>query len=205
MEALTLTAFGEARRLGHHWVGVEHLLLALTKEPPGSWVREALDACDVNEADVAAVLAESEIPARPADQPDGISFTPRYYGVQGRAEGLALADGTSEPRPEHVLLAIVWSGGGHLTRIGVTAGALQDALGRLGMTVPAFEPPAPTEFGEEFDVSETELPVLLTRLEPLLSPPEITVAVRREGDRAWVSASRGIDVGAQIDQMRAER
>src|SRR4051794_16781695 len=138
-------AFGEARRLGHHWVGVEHLLLALTAGPPGRPCRHALDACEVREAALREKLAASRSWPRPPDPAGGIWPSPLLQTVAGRATGFAAAEGAPASRPEHLLLALAWEPHGRHSRLvgdlAVTSARLQAALADAGVAFPALEPP----------------------------------------------------------------
>jgi ATP-dependent Clp protease ATP-binding subunit ClpA len=210
MAPLINTAFGEARQLGHHWVGVEHLLLALTKEPTGTPARDALASGGVNESELRAHLAEGRSWPRPPDPAGGIWPSPLCYAVEGCARGFAAAEGSHAPRPEHFLLALAWEPHGRHSQLfserAVTSAMLQAALAKAGVTVPELEPPPfdrSCDFGDSVDVSATEMRTLLDIVSPLLWPPEITVAVGREGDRASVRAAKSIDVAAQLEQLRS--
>jgi hypothetical protein len=211
MEPLTDKAVSEARRLGFHWVGLEHLLLALATEPPGTPARDALGSCDVNEGDVATVLAEIKSAPRLPPSGGGILLSPTLLGIEGFAKGFAIAHGRRHPRPEDFLLALSWEPcGGHtraLLALSITSAMLQRALADAGVVVPALEPPPFQEecdYGDAVDVSADELPVLLNMLEPLLWPPEITVKVKRNGDRASVLAAKRIDLAGELKYMRSQ-
>jgi ATP-dependent Clp protease ATP-binding subunit ClpA len=201
---LLANASDVARPRGHDWVGVEHLLLALAEAAPGTAARDALGACGVDEASVSAAV--DRIAHRRPDRPRCVTVTPRLQRVEGIAQGFALASGSEEPLPEHLLLAIVWSRSQLLERVGTTPAAVQTALARAGVAVPTQQAPPPAaEFGEAFKVTREELRIVLDRIEPLLSPPEITVGVRWDGDDAWVRAAHTIDLGSEIEQLRSER
>jgi len=155
----------------------------------------------VTEPDVAAYVAAIDVPLRPTDRLDGIWPTPRYTRVERRAQEFAQADGSTHVRSEHFVLGMIWEDG--LNGF-ITPPLLQASLAQLGVTVPRSDPPTTAEYGESFNVSAKELPELLDRLLPLLAPPEITVGVRREGNRAWICAAKSIDLRGQIEQMRTE-
>lgn len=78
--------WGEAYRLGHHWVGEERL-----------------------EQTILAGLERADPPVEPAAT-EWQTLTPAANATVGRAEGLALACGP-EPAVEDVLVALIWQAG----------------------------------------------------------------------------------------------
>jgi len=207
---LISAAFGEARKLGHHWVGVEHLLLALTREPTGTAARDALSRCGVTESNVRENLSESTGFPRPPDPGGGIWPSPLCYSIEGCARGFALVEGVRDPRPEHFVLALAWEPHGKHARLfhelWVSSAMLQAALANAGVVVPELEPPPfdmSCDFGVSVEVSESEMRTLLDMVAPLLWPPEITVAVGGDGDRRSVRAAKSIDLAAQLAQLRS--
>lgn len=81
----------------------------------------------------------------PDDLGDSSSPNPRFFGLVGRAEGFALAEGSARPRPEHFLLALIWDADSTLNFLlrgrGVSPAEAQDALARQGVRVPPLTPP----------------------------------------------------------------
>lgn len=95
--AVEWTATREAIALGHHWVGEEHLLLAVAEEVG-------------RDRDVLAVTLANHLERFGPPIPkvhDGCVSAPSYHLTCGRAEGLALAEGVATPEPRHVLQALL--------------------------------------------------------------------------------------------------
>src|SRR6476660_2570382 len=110
MESLILTSFQEAQRLGHPWVGQEHLLLAIADDSSHSKGQRARRACGLDEATVRELVETTRYhpdPGRlaPGERPQP---NPHFYQLCGRAEGFAISAGRQEPLPEHILLAMLW-------------------------------------------------------------------------------------------------
>jgi ATP-dependent Clp protease ATP-binding subunit ClpA len=96
----------EARGLKHNYIGTEHLLLGLLREPEGV-ARSVLESlglsADAVRLQVIRIIGEGEGAAAPAGQ---IPFTPRAKKVLERAlrEGLSL--GHNYIGTEHILLGL---------------------------------------------------------------------------------------------------
>ena len=104
---MTTTAVGwaatrEATALGHHWLGEEHLLLAVAEETGRDRVELA--------AALADHLERHGPPVPKVHQ--GCMSAPSYHLTCGRAEGLALSEGMSAPEARLVLQALLWDPGG---------------------------------------------------------------------------------------------
>lgn len=146
VESLTLVAFQEAQRLGHTWVGEEHLLIALAKDPQHSRARRALAACGLHEAAVTEGVENIEYLPDPGSLAAGErpQPNPHFYTLHGRAEGFAIAAGSDHPRPEHILLAMLWDEesvvNALLRSIDREPAHLQSALAALGVRVPPRAP-----------------------------------------------------------------
>jgi Clp amino terminal domain, pathogenicity island component len=143
---MTLIALGwqEARRLGHHWVGEEHMLLALSRD--SGTAGEVLRRAGARPEAIEAVLLQALEGREPSTEPGAVespAFNPAYYSALGCADGLALAAGRNEAMPEDILVALVWRprlASSILHRLGVDRGALIDDLAARGVPVPAGEP-----------------------------------------------------------------
>ena len=81
-------AFDEARRLGHHWVGEEHLLLALSRQDgrTGEALRAAGATPERLEQSIVAGVERSDPPAE-----CGVAGSPRGVGLWRPPGGAALA------------------------------------------------------------------------------------------------------------------
>src|SRR5579875_3412858 len=95
----------ESRALGHNYVGCEHLLLGIVRQPDaGGYVLERLGVTidDARSAVRRIVGVGSDgVPERPNP------FTPRAKRVLERAEGQARSLGTTEVNTGHLLLALI--------------------------------------------------------------------------------------------------
>ncbi len=126
-------ASAEAVALGQDYVGTEHLLLGLLREPDGVAGR-ALAALGVTLEEVRGRAGE----VRPPREPVGSARTrlaPRTTRVLEVAEELAGEDGDREVETEHILLALVRGDGGPGARIlrdlGIGADRVEDAVDGL--------------------------------------------------------------------------
>jgi ATP-dependent Clp protease ATP-binding subunit ClpA len=115
-KAIELSA-DEARRLNHHYIGTEHLLLGLTKE------REGVAAVVLKSLDISFDAARAEV-VRLLSQPAPERFTDRARQVLARAEEEARALGHDYVGQEHLLLALVQ----------VEEGLAARVLAKLGVT-----------------------------------------------------------------------
>jgi len=139
-----IDGWDEARRLGHHWVGDEHVLIALSRlaSPAGELLRDAGATPDRLADELVRLLATCDPPvdSRPAESP---SLTPAHHRTRGLAEGLALSYGSSAT-PELLLVAVVWRAdglaSGLLQQLGIDRAALVASLAERGVQVPPGEP-----------------------------------------------------------------
>jgi ATP-dependent Clp protease ATP-binding subunit ClpA len=143
-------AFDEAMRLGHGWVGPEHILLALLSTP--SVASEVLAERGIAYEEIAESEGRREgIPRY--DPAKGLSGpNPDGAMVKGRAEGFVLAAGSDRPEPEHWLLSLVYSGKGmgfptRLQVFDVSAADILDGLRRRGVRTPEVDP---VEYNTEY-------------------------------------------------------
>lgn len=102
-------ATGEAKQLGHHWLGCEHLLLGLLADEPGT-VGRVLSGHGVTlEAARQETVGIVGSPGEPGPEA-GLKFTPRATVVSRLAEVEAERLGEPEPGPAHILLALMTEG-----------------------------------------------------------------------------------------------
>ena len=202
----------EARRLQHHWIGPEHVLVALFAEPsPATQALEELGANHERVEEHGRSLAGGG--PSPAFVPgQGLSPNPAWYRLTGCAEGLALAEGRQQPGPEHFLLAMVYGAhtlAGLLARVGSSQEALLEGLRRRGVRVPEIDPPPyrPWRGRRRIEVTEAELrPVIDVLIERHPPGSEGRWAFNWLSDepprRARVFAEEGVDLDAAVAAAR---
>jgi ATP-dependent Clp protease ATP-binding subunit ClpC len=120
----------EARALGHHYIGTEHFLLGLLREP--GIAREALESLLVRYDDVHAQVARIAGQGANVGQ---IPFTPRSKKVLELTVKEAESLGHDHIGPEHILLGIAREDEGVaceiLRDLGADAEAIRGAVGKL--------------------------------------------------------------------------
>jgi ATP-dependent Clp protease ATP-binding subunit ClpA len=204
----------EATQLGHSWVGDEHFLLALLATR--SVASEVLEELGVTRGRITTSLerrAEYQAQFPEAERADaGISPTPAAYGLMGRADGFAASDGARHPRPEHWLLAMMWttsSAVSTLHHLGASQTAVIEGLRERGVHVPEIDPPLyrPWRRGQTVEVEHDELQPLLDVLRHLYPPgSDLRWGFNWLPDeaqrRARVDAESGIDLDAALAEAR---
>jgi ATP-dependent Clp protease ATP-binding subunit ClpA len=172
LDELLEATFGAAGRLGHDWIGPEHLVLGLVATD--SAAQRALAACGISSDQFAGALADlpgnyhrRRLPVEAAH--DVRLLTAEAREIIARAEGLAAGLANDAVLPEHVLLSIMWEPGSLiatnvLARFGVTPTRVLDELVRERVRVPAGTPPTRPAWGpftaiapEEFESVAAEL------------------------------------------------
>jgi Clp amino terminal domain, pathogenicity island component len=213
MEWMTVWASGQARELGHHWFGGEHLLLALSQEP--SIAREVLGDLGVTHArlrEALQAMGGSEDTAT-GEQPQhsGTLSSVSFHDLSGCAVGLAAGLGAEEVRPEHVLLAVAWRperlAAWLLRSLGVEVERLPAALVAKGVAVPTVAPPPPppvVAWGPQVDVPIEQLTEVTHRLVAERLPPGTPFGFNHDGKtHAWVVAEQGVDLAAEVQAVLA--
>jgi hypothetical protein len=144
--ALLPGAEAEARRLGHNYVGTEHILLALFADP-GSLAAKILNEADIERSSIDQHISSSAPRGSAADEAP--PFTPRATACIDEAGAEARRLGHNYVGTEHVLLALFVDPEGlaakTLTQLGAT---YDDFRGRVveklsGYTYTATPPPEP--------------------------------------------------------------
>lgn len=103
---LVLTAAkGLSEKLKQGYIGTEHLLLALAKEPSVASV--VLNANDVTEAKIRELIDDQIMLPGKVAQKDREGMTPKLESVLDIAQEIAENMGSSEMGTEHLLLAII--------------------------------------------------------------------------------------------------
>jgi len=118
---VVVTAQGEARALGHDYIGTEHLLLGLIHEGDGS-AAKALESLGID----AEGLRERVVAIVGTGQHTGaahIPFTPQAKQVLRLALSEALNFGHTYIGTEHVLLGLIQEKDGVAARVLADAGA----------------------------------------------------------------------------------
>jgi Clp amino terminal domain, pathogenicity island component len=121
-------AEGEARGLGHGFVGTEHLLLALFASPDGLAAR-VLDGAGITRAAVERdVLAQIKRGSGSAD--GALPFTPRAKAAVQNAVGEALQRGHAYVGTEHLLLGLCVDPDSVAAKVLAALGADHDEMAR---------------------------------------------------------------------------
>ncbi|MBS10975.1 MAG: hypothetical protein CME19_05145 [Gemmatimonadetes bacterium] len=111
LEAATL----EAQRLGHRYVGTEHLLLAVCLDP--AKVREILVELDLDPLDLRSQVDAFVIKSDPLKSEEHIPVSPRALKALARSIEESQALGAPEPMLEHVLLMLAEDEDGVAARV----------------------------------------------------------------------------------------
>src|SRR5438034_8829131 len=121
----------EAVRLGHTWLGTEHLMLALTCA--GGGANDALTSLRVD-LNTARLAVEKIIP-RVEGSPTEVTLTPRMKTLIERANRIADDRGAPMVTPVSLLLALVADPDGVgtqvLSQLGATPEKVREAVDRL--------------------------------------------------------------------------
>ncbi len=125
----------EAQRMHHDYLGTEHLLLALIREPEGHGHR-ALEAVGVDIRHARQALAEVVEPGPDVAIPEGFHQTPHIKHVMAMALEQARQLKSGDIGTEHLLLALLDESDGVavklLDRLGVKPEAVRaEVLGML--------------------------------------------------------------------------
>jgi ATP-dependent Clp protease ATP-binding subunit ClpC len=113
----------EARRLDHHYVDAEHILLALTHESIGGVAEEALGSLGIS-LETVRQQVEGAIGRGERPPPSGhIPFTPRSKQVLELALSESRALGHNYIGTEHILLGLIRAGDGVAAHVLADLGA----------------------------------------------------------------------------------
>ncbi|HJV09213.1 MAG TPA: Clp protease N-terminal domain-containing protein [Acidimicrobiales bacterium] len=187
--------------LHRHVLGDDLFLLALARLDPEAPAREVLEAEGAT-ADV--LLSEIRTGGDGGASPKlGMTYSPAYYLMHGRADGFAATLGDGTITPEHVLLAIVWDGrtaaSQLLWRLGVSRQALVDGLRERGVAVPATPVPPQQEMdlGERVWFDRDQVQAVIDHVRAHV-PPATHWGFNYEGDRAYMVAESSVDLAALV-------
>jgi len=123
---VVVLAQGEARGLGHNYIGTKHLLIAVLREEVG--VAPAVLAAASLTAEEARAAVIWIVGHGEAISPGMVPFTPRAKRALELSVPEALRLGQREVGPEALLLALLTEGEGVAARILADAGADADAI-----------------------------------------------------------------------------
>ena len=153
LSAALRLAWALAARLGHAYVGTEHLLLALIREGEGV-AAKALAKLEVTYDETLATvqgLTQSETEPVPGGH---IPFTPRAKRVLEDAYRETMTHGQNYIATEHLLLGIVAEGNGRamdaLRAMGVSGDAVRNAVNELTANQPDQQAPQGQPSGPVF-------------------------------------------------------
>ncbi|HEY2955439.1 MAG TPA: ATP-dependent Clp protease ATP-binding subunit [Candidatus Eisenbacteria bacterium] len=149
-EAVLSEATGESSRLGHHFVGVEHVFAALARADDLS-LRQALDRRGVALDDFLALLMGSIEPLEHHPWGTEVLFTPRCRRIMSLATGIAIAQRKPVVTNHHLLEAILREGRSVPMRM---LGSREVEAAEL------FEAIGPGEAARESPPEASELPLL---------------------------------------------
>lgn len=200
--AIFKAANRHARQLGRAVVSDDLFLLALTELDEDQPARRALAAAGVSSERLLPNIRTTGDAVRER-LGEGLHYAPAYYTLQGLAQGFAATLGDGVIAPEHVLLAIQWTGNSHslhaLHRLGVTREAIIDELRALGVAVPQAELPTlvEVEWGEKVWFERDRTREVLDHVRLHLGPGT-RWGFNYEGDRAWIRAECSVDIDALV-------
>jgi hypothetical protein len=141
--------FRSAREHGSSTVHTWHIVRILAYPESPTVASEALWACglDADRLETAMAITGHR---KPSGLPEGISSTPAQQMIFARAEGLALAAGTSIT-DEQMLVALMYDGDGRdLAGLSLTLDGLYSYLAERGVNIPSrLPPPQPRPFRHE--------------------------------------------------------
>ncbi|MFN0030056.1 MAG: Clp protease N-terminal domain-containing protein [Acidimicrobiales bacterium] len=185
-------ALREAERLGHQWVGAEHILLGILGAGPDDVAVAAMAELEVThesfECDLLAGLLHGEPSVRSAWPQQPTQPAPRYYLMDGWVSGYCAALGV--PPSNAVLLLALCSSSGSRFPGTVSPEQIVDALRRRGIDIPdgLIQPPSQIEVDMAASV-RIDVPLEhLGRVHRQLMEARLLVAfnVDRDNDQAWV-------------------
>jgi ATP-dependent Clp protease ATP-binding subunit ClpC len=127
----------EARRLSHHSVGTEHLLLGLLQDDQSAAAR-ALESLGIS-VEAVCQHVEGIIGMGYSSPPADIPFIPRAMKVLDLAHREAARLGDRRVGPEHILLGLIAEGEGVANQVLVRVGADLASVRRLVLIGPDAE------------------------------------------------------------------
>jgi hypothetical protein len=197
-------SFDEAQRLGHQWVGPEHVLLAILDDTRPSIARSVLNEFGVTHRAVESGFLATLLDASPAVRStiaDGVvsSPAPIFYEIEGWIAGFAAAHG-APPTVEIALLSLCTLQSNVVAKA-VDPSRVVAALATRGVTVPkgafAVGEPGPIDI-RRIDVPIDKLANIRGRL--LESGLLVGFNTDAENGEAWVFVSAETDAAYELLQ-----
>ena len=181
-------AFSEAIKLGHQWVGPDHIILAVLNGPTDSVARRALEGLGLSygtyQDQLQSSLLDNEPPVRSdLTKGEGAHPAPIYYNVVGWTNGFGSAHGTAAA-DETVLLAICWIMEGAFCR-GVSRRSVADQLHAHGVALPRTELPPDLTLGQRVDIPPDQLNEVRSAL--MDAGLLLGFNIDSENEQAWVA------------------
>jgi hypothetical protein len=198
--ALVSNAFDQARRLGHQWVGREHVVLALLDDGRPSGARDVLNELGVRYAEYrdlfAAALLKSSPPIRSSvEKGEQITLGVTIYQLMGWVDGYCQATGL-QPQPEVMLLGLCCETDRRLFPGEVPAQVIEALVAR---GVPRPSRPLPDSSlarGRHIDVPCSLIHDLVRSIRG--RPWFHGFNIDRENDHAWVSVDDTPETAALV-------
>jgi hypothetical protein len=128
--------------------------------------------------------------------------------MQGLAQGFAATLGDGAIKPEHVLLALLWTTNGHscrlLWKLGISRESIVEHLHQLGVAVPRAPLPRQieVELGERVWFERDQVPEVIAHVR-LQIPPGTRWGFNYAADRAWAFAESSVDMEALVSAALA--
>jgi len=190
----------EARRLGHNYIGTEHILLGLIREGEGV-AAKALESLGIS-LDAVRQQVE-EIIGRGQQAPfDVIPFTPRSKKVLELSLHESQQLGHNYIGTEHILLGLIREGDGVAAQVLVKLGADLNRVRQQVIQLISGQQPQPGRLAPREGAPATEVQARLDAIEARLTVIEVLLAAveQRVGIRPDTT-----DLDEQIDKVRGER
>jgi len=190
----------EARRLGHNYIGTEHILLGLIREGEGV-AAKALESLGIS-LDAVRQQVE-EIIGRGQQAPfDVIPFTPRSKKVLELSLRESQQLGHNYIGTEHILLGLIREGDGVAAQVLVKLGADLNRVRQQVIQLISGQQPQPGRLAPREGAPATEVQARLDAIEARLTVIEVLLAAveQRVGIRPDTT-----DLDEQIDKVRGER
>lgn len=201
----------QALRLGHHYIGDEHVMLALLSSEPDGVAADALSAIGVTHSVFESWLLDRLQGFKPAVVGRFVAGAPvptsACLELLGRADGLSAVLDDGSVRSQHGLLAYVWRrDGSHvidLEALSTTAQNVADALAVRGVRLPEAElPEADRRASESVSVPPERLEEVVRALEHRLGPGDW--GFNASDDDAWVTSWGDVGLQRLVDEVLSQ-